>query len=126
MNMSAYSASKHAIMGMSDSLSIELTGGQVSVSVVCPGIINTPIVHLNAASVGSNIRPEQVRMLGEYYRKNGAHPSVVGDAVVHAVCKGRGLVLVGPYAALIYHLRRFSRKLLNHVLLSDSKKMGWT
>jgi len=62
MNMSAYSASKHAIMGMSDSLSIELTGGQVSVSVVCPGIINTPIVHLNAASVGSNIRPEQVRI----------------------------------------------------------------
>ncbi|CAG9184446.1 putative oxidoreductase EphD [Cupriavidus laharis] len=91
LNMSAYSASKHAVMGMSDSLSLELMGTRISVSVVCPGIINTPITQVSPSGVGSNIRPDQVTKLGEYYRKNGAHPSVVGEAVVKAVRSGRGL-----------------------------------
>ena len=124
-NMSAYSASKHAIVGLSDSLALELAESSVSVSVVCPGIINTPIAQFNAASVGANIRPDQVLKLGDFYRKSGAHPSVVGAAVVDAVRKGTGLVLVGPYAALIYHLRRISRSLLHKILIAESKKMGW-
>lgn len=125
MNMSAYSASKHAVIGLTDSLGLELEGTEVSVSVVCPGIINTPIAHLKPGGVGSNIRPEQVTMLGQYYAKNGAHPSVVGASVLEAVQSGRGMVLVGPYAALIYHLRRISRGLLRKILIADSKKMGW-
>lgn len=125
MNMSAYSASKHAVIGLTDSLGLELERTEVSVSVVCPGIINTPIAHLKPGGVGSNIRPEQVTMLGQYYAKNGAHPSVVGASVLEAVQSGRGMVLVGPYAALIYHLRRISRGLLRKILIADSKKMGW-
>lgn len=124
-NMSAYSASKHAIIGLSDSLALELAGSPVSVSVVCPGVINTPIAQFNPASVGANIRPDQVVKLAAYYKKQGAHPRVVGAAVVDAVRNGTGLVLVGPYAALIYHLRRISRTLLHKILIADSKKMGW-
>ena len=125
LNMSAYSTSKHAVMGMSDSLSLELSNTQVKVTVVCPGIINTPIANPGPSGVGSNIRPDQVIKLAEYYRAKGAHPSVVASAVVDAVRKNRGMVLVGPYAALIYHLRRVSRALLYKILLADSKKMGW-
>jgi NAD(P)-dependent dehydrogenase (short-subunit alcohol dehydrogenase family) len=126
VNMSAYSASKHAVMGLSDSLSLEMAGTQMSVSVVCPGIINTPIVQLTSTNVASNIRPEQVVKLGEYYKKNGASPRIVGDAVVDAVRCGKGLVLIGPYASLIYHLRRISRSLLHRILIADAKKMGWS
>jgi short-subunit dehydrogenase len=124
-NMSAYSASKHAVVGLTESLNLELEGSNVSISVVCPGIINTPIAQPGPGSVGSNIHPEQVAKLSQYYIEKGAHPRVVGVSVVEAVKSGRGLVLVGPYAALIYHLRRISRTLLRKILIADSKKMGW-
>ena len=124
-NMSAYSASKHAIIGLTDSLSLELVGSNVSISVICPGIINTPIARPTPSSVGSNIRPEQLTKLGHFYAEKGADPKLVADAVVNAVKTDRGLVLVGPYAALIYHLRRVSRGLLRSILIADSKKMGW-
>ena len=124
-NMSAYSASKHAIVGLTDSLNLELEGSNVSISVVCPGIINTPIARPSPSSVGTNIRPEQLAKLSNFYAEKGAHPSVVATAVVEAVRSGHDLVLVGPYAGLIYQLRRISRKLLRKILIADSKKMGW-
>jgi NAD(P)-dependent dehydrogenase (short-subunit alcohol dehydrogenase family) len=43
-DMSAYSASKHAVMGLSESLRIELAEFNVGVSAICPGVINTNIV----------------------------------------------------------------------------------
>lgn len=124
-NMSAYAASKHAVVGLTDSLAIELTGTEVRVTVVCPGIINTPIAHAGRANVGKNITRRQLDRLAEFYRTRGAHPRVVSDAIVDAVLTHRDLVLVGPFARLIYNLRRVSRSLLFKVLIADSKKMGW-
>ncbi|RKE39433.1 short-subunit dehydrogenase [Paraburkholderia sp. BL23I1N1] len=124
-NMSAYAASKHAVVGLTDSLAMELAGSEVRVTVVCPGIINTPIAHASSANVGKSITREQLDRLAEFYRTKGAHPRVVGEAIVDAVLSDRGLVLVGPFARLIYNLRRVSRSLLFRVLIADSRKMGW-
>jgi short-subunit dehydrogenase len=41
-NMAAYSASKHAVVGLSESLRFELEGTGVAVCVVCPGKVKTP------------------------------------------------------------------------------------
>jgi short-subunit dehydrogenase len=40
---SAYCASKHALHGLFDSLRCELEGSGVSVTIVCPGAVDTPI-----------------------------------------------------------------------------------
>jgi NAD(P)-dependent dehydrogenase (short-subunit alcohol dehydrogenase family) len=40
---SAYCASKHALHGLFDSLRCELDGSGVSVTIVCPGAVDTPI-----------------------------------------------------------------------------------
>ncbi|MHB1445146.1 MAG: SDR family NAD(P)-dependent oxidoreductase [Acidimicrobiales bacterium] len=44
--MSAYAASKHAVLGISESLrsELELSGTGVGVSVLCPGMVNTGIM----------------------------------------------------------------------------------
>lgn len=127
MNMSAYCATKHAVMGLSDTLAQELWDSPVRVSTVCPGIINTPIVRPSATSVGSNMSAAQMQRLAAYYQATGAPPSLVADALVRAVQTGQGLVLVlvGPYAKLAYHLKRLSRALLARVTLTDAKKMGY-
>jgi short-subunit dehydrogenase len=125
VNMGAYAATKHAVMGLTDTLMQELWDSKVRVSAVCPGVINTPIVRPSAGSVGSNITSDQLQKLSAYYQRTGAHPSVVATAIVQAVQRGQGLVLVGPYAKLAFHLKRVSRALLTRVTLADSKKMGY-
>jgi short-subunit dehydrogenase len=125
VNMSAYAASKHAVLGLSDTLVQELWDTPVTVSTVCPGIINTPIVRPSPASVGANMTEVQLQKLAAYYQVTGAAPSVVAEAIVRAVQTGKGLVLVGPYAKLAFHLKRLSRALLTRITLADASKMGY-
>jgi hypothetical protein len=50
---------------------------------------------------------------------------VVAEAIVDAVRAGRTILLVGPYARLMYHLKRISRQLVHALTLSDAKKNGF-
>lgn len=123
-NMSAYAASKHAVMGLSDVLSMELADTEVGVTAVCPGIINTPITTA-AGAISSAISLAQADKLRAYYETNGASPDVVAQAIVDAVRSGRSLVLVGPYAKRMYHLKRLSRALTKALTISDARKNGY-
>ena len=123
-NMTAYAASKHAVMGMSDVLRMELDGTAVGVTAVCPGIINTEIT-----AAGRNVSPAvssaQLGKLQAYYREHGCSPDVVAEGIVDAVREGRTILLVGPFARLMYHLKRISRQLVQALTLSDAKKNGF-
>ena len=126
-NMSAYAASKHAIMGLAEGLALELrlVGSSVGVTTVCPGIINTDITkaaNTTAASIGA----AQQHKLQSYYEAQGVGPEVVAAAIVDAVKRGRALVLVGPFARPIYHLRRLSRGLAQRLMLNDARKAGYS
>lgn len=43
--MAAYSASKHAVLGLTKTLAIEVAGKHINVNAVCPGIIETAMKH---------------------------------------------------------------------------------
>ena len=45
--ITAYAASKHAVLGMARSLAAELVGTGVTVNTVCPGYVDTPMTHAN-------------------------------------------------------------------------------
>jgi len=103
---------------------MELHGTGVGVTTVCPGIINTDIVRhpgQNAASVWD----EQLARLQRYYRDHGATPDVVAASIVEGVRDGRELILVGPKARSSYHLKRFSRSLLQRLTRANSKQVGF-
>ncbi len=126
-NMTAYAASKHAIMGFSEGLALELrlAGSSVGVTMVCPGIINTDITK-GANATSASIDAAQHRKLQSYYESQGVGPEVVAAAIVDAVRRDRSLVLVGPFAKPMYHLRRLSRKLAQRLMLNDARKAGYT
>src|SRR5258707_10724238 len=69
-----YSATKHAVVGLSESLRGELRGSGIAVSIVMPAIIATEM----ADGLGSarGVRPVE--------------PSLVGEAIVRSVLRGRG------------------------------------
>jgi NAD(P)-dependent dehydrogenase (short-subunit alcohol dehydrogenase family) len=123
-NLSAYSASKHAVVGLSDALAMELAQTNISVSLVCPGIIDTPIVR-NHLAVAASVPASALDRLDRQYQSRGAHPSVVGARIVRAVRRGEDIVLVGPSAATVFHARRLSRRLMRNASMSGARQLGY-
>ena len=60
-----------------------------------------------------------------FYKANGCAPEVVSEGIVAAVRRGRGILLGGPYARFMYHLKRISRTLVRKIMLEDAKKNGY-
>jgi short-subunit dehydrogenase len=126
-NMSAYAATKSAVLGFSDVLTMELklAGTSVGVITVCPGVINTDIAS-SRANVAAVVTDAQLSTLQSYYEKNGATADLVADAIVNAVMSGKAIVLVGPFARLMYHAKRLSRRLAEKLMLAEAKKLGYS
>jgi NAD(P)-dependent dehydrogenase (short-subunit alcohol dehydrogenase family) len=92
----AYGGSKHMSMGIAEGLRAELTGTNVGVSVLCPGLVNTGIWN------GGRARPERfggARNLpeetGEPW-KAGLDPADVASQAIAGVDEGR-FFLIAPY-----------------------------
>ena len=75
-----YSATKHAVVGLSESLRGELRGSGIAVSILMPAIIAT----------------EMADGLGSARGVRRVEPTVVGEAIVRAVLRGRGADVYVP------------------------------
>lgn len=122
-NLSAYAMSKHGVVGLSEALAMELDGSNVGVTVVCPGIINTPL--LGGKVVGANITGRQLQTQAEYYRMWGCHPGEVAEAVVEATRRGVGYCYTGPKARLGIFAMRLSRPLARWFALRNAREAGY-
>lgn len=86
--MSSYIASKHALMGLSDTLRAELAGTGVGVSIVLPGVVATDFVALSREVIGrriGSVAPTQG--VGELH-KSGMSPDAVVRRAIEAVQAG--------------------------------------
>ena len=122
-NMSAYAASKHAVVGLSEVLAMELHDTEISVLVVCPGIINTAIVHVSPTA--SDMGAAQIQKLQQYYADEGCHPRTVAEDVVRSVERGRRFLFTGPSAKLGYNVMRLSRSLARRLTIAVARKSGY-
>jgi len=122
-NMSAYAASKHAVVGLSEVLAQELHETDISVLVVCPGIINTAIVHVSPTASGMS--EAQIRKLQKYYADEGCHPSVVAADIVHSVEGDDSFLFTGPGARLGFYAMRVSRRLARRFTIDAARKSGY-
>lgn len=124
-NITAYCSSKHAVLGLSDVLAMELAAAHspVGITRVCPGIINTPL--LSGKSAGANITQRQLQKQQTYYRAHGCKPDVVADGVVRAVERGDDYCFVGPKAKMGFWGTRISRKLAHAMSVKESTENGY-
>jgi NAD(P)-dependent dehydrogenase (short-subunit alcohol dehydrogenase family) len=82
--MAPYSASKFGVVGMTEALDAELRPKGITVSAICPGIIDTNITR--TAIMRGDHEDRRAKTI-DFYSKRGASPDVVAEAVVDAVRK---------------------------------------
>jgi len=96
--MATYCASKAPVIMLSLCLRADWASLGVGVSVICPGVINTPI--LQRARLRGSAIDERGRIAKAFSMSHS--PDVVAKAVVGAVSRNRALVSVGIEAQMAY------------------------
>jgi NAD(P)-dependent dehydrogenase (short-subunit alcohol dehydrogenase family) len=106
----AYTTTKHAVVGLSKSLRAEASQTGVRVSVLCPGVIRTPI--LEGGKYGKmliDIPPEQVRQLWEKLKPMA--PNLFAEKVLKSVAKNRAIIIVPSWWKKYWWINRLSPSL---------------
>ena len=103
-NVTAYVASKFAVLGMSQSLRVEMEPHRIGVTAICPGMINTQIVADGRMTGVIGARKDKV--VASF--KKGAPPSLVADAIVEAIRTNPAVRTVGRDAWLMHQLTRMA------------------
>ncbi len=124
-SVAAYATSKFGVFGFAEVLKMELAETSVRVTTVCPGVINTAIVHPTPGSVSPAVGPEQQARLQAYYREHGASPDVVAKDIVRAVRRGTDVLMTGPAAKLFFYLRRISLRLARKLTYITANRVGY-
>lgn len=104
-SMNAYATSKAAVFMFGDCLRAELDQAGVGLTTVCPGLIDTNIVHTTRfdAPAGKRHKVEARRaQLEKAFSRRGYGPEKVANAIVSAVKKNKPIRPVAPEAHIVY------------------------
>jgi len=108
---SAYAASKHALHGFFDSLRAELYHENVSVTLICPGYVNTN-VSLNALSADGSKHNKN-----DEGNANGLAPRAFAKKAIKAIYKQKQeIVIGGAKESMAVYLKRFFPAILSSVV----------
>ena len=96
-----YGATKHAVYGLSRALRAEGVDHGVRVSVLCPGVIRTPILEDGGryGRLAMKLDPETMRALWERLRP--MHPDLFAAKALDAVARNRGLIIIPAWWRLL-------------------------
>jgi NAD(P)-dependent dehydrogenase (short-subunit alcohol dehydrogenase family) len=106
--MASYSTSKHAVVGLSKALRIEAAAHGVTVSALCPGVIDTPIltggVYGRGQQNGNGEReffavPKGLRLVG---------PERLAEQALRAVARRDGIIVLPRWWRASWYLERLS------------------
>ncbi|WP_031071816.1 SDR family oxidoreductase [Streptomyces sp. NRRL S-118] len=112
----AYSASKAAVLMLSECLRAELAGRGIGVTAICPGLVNTNITataHFAGASAEEESRRQ--RKTARLYGLRNYPPEKVADAILRAVVRNEAVVPVTPEARGAYLLSRIAPRSLRAI-----------
>jgi len=102
-----YTATKHAVVGLSLSLRTEAAHLGVRTSVICPGVIRTPI--LDGGKYGeliTRIPAEKFRKLWEELHPMA--PDVFAKKALSAVAKNKAIIILPSWWKILWWLNRLS------------------
>jgi short-subunit dehydrogenase/pimeloyl-ACP methyl ester carboxylesterase len=112
-SMVAYSTTKAAVLGFSESLRADLADEGITVTAVCPGFVNTNIAK---STVYAGMSAEQQARAREKadaaYRRRNYTPEATARAIVKAVRSGPAVLPIAAESRIGYALRRISPSMI--------------
>lgn len=87
----AYSASKYGIRGVSEVLRFDLDQHDITVHLVVPGAVDTPLVH-SVELVGVDRESPRIQRLTKSFTKHAVSPEHVAASILRGVTRNRFLV----------------------------------
>jgi NAD(P)-dependent dehydrogenase (short-subunit alcohol dehydrogenase family) len=107
----AYTTTKHAVVGLSKSLRAEAAELGIRVSVICPGVVRTPILE-GGGKYGKmliEIPPEQARRM--WKKLKPMFPNVFAEKVLNSVARNKAIIIVPAWWKLFWWMNRLSPSL---------------
>jgi len=121
-NLVAYATTKHAVVGLSKSLRAEAASAGVYVSVLCPGVIRTPI--LEGGKYGrlpAEISPEKMH---EFWEKYKPMPTdIFAYKAINSVAKNKAIIVIPAWWKLFWWINRLFPSMGINLAEKDFKKM---
>ena len=101
----AYATTKHAVVGLSKSLRAEAASAAVYVSVLCPGVIRTPILEGGRyGRMPEEIPPEKLRQLWEKLKP--MPPDIFAYKAINSIAKNKAIIIVPSWWKLFWWIDR--------------------
>lgn len=118
--MSAYGATKAAVVALSESLRAELSVHNIGVSAVCPGFVKTPIAE-TVQLFGRMNTPKTKKNIEKMFAYGNLKPETVAEQTLKAIAKNKGFVTVGRDAVGGHLLKRFAPGLFSAVVAKTAR-----
>lgn len=106
--VAGYSTSKHAIVGLSKALRVEAKRHGVQVSVLCPGVIQTPILTGGAYGRGKSSANGDSSLSSLPKILKPMEPERFAERTLRAVARGEAIIVVPGSSKLAWYLERIS------------------
>lgn len=115
-----YSATKHAVVALSNTLRLEAERHGVKVSVLCPGVVRTPILAGGRYGYNTSASAEDMVALGEKLRPISAED--FADKSLRRVLRGDAIVVVPRWWKALWYLERLSPALSMRIAKESLKR----
>jgi len=106
VSQASYTATKHAVVALSKTLRLEAERHGVQVSVLCPGVIRTPILTGGRYGRNDGVSDEDLLKLAEALRPMA--PETFAERALRAVLRGDAIIVVPTWWKALWYLERLS------------------
>lgn len=128
-NIVSYVTTKHAVVGLSKSLRIEAEAAGVRVSVLCPGVIRTPILE-DGGMFGKSLEATSREAQREQFEKyRPMDPNRFAFKAIDAVARNKAIIIFPFNWRIVWWIERLSPSLGMHLArrrLQQLSRLGRT
>ena len=116
-SLASYVTSKHAVVGLSTALRLEGADLGVKVSVVCPGLVRTPIMRTSKM-----VRMDREKALASIPLRLSISPEECAKRILRGVERNKPLIVVTAWANVMWWLYRISPALFMKLATMDLRR----
>jgi NADP-dependent 3-hydroxy acid dehydrogenase YdfG len=106
VSQASYAATKHAVVALSKTLRLEAERHGVQVSVLCPGVIRTPIITGGVYGRNDSVSAEDLIRSADTLRPMA--PERFAERALNAVLRGDAIIVVPTWWKALWYLERLS------------------